>query len=1105
MSRTPASNRSDNTEPRASAEGSARKRFVLMAALELWESPSVPYLPGMCVGAEELRRFFRRDRYMGVHRDPMLQNQDATKKAILDAIARIGAKASVTDQFIFYFGGHGLRWRQPGGNWQYYLVPYDGDPADPIGSCLSMAELGEALQSLHAEQTVLILDCCHAGGVFWGWTPAFLKEVIEGWRNPYIMAAAGPHGPAYVHSDAGSLFAQALIDTLRDPGRGSRWDGPVSAQLAYAQTSVSVRSAMMDAGLPISPTASSGHGEDIFLFQAGETPVNPYKGLHSFAVEDVKHFHGRQEETDDLENRVIENAFFLLTGESGCGKSSLLHAGVAARFLAKPDWIVASVRLGDEDPLVTITKVVKKVLTEAGKDGQDTDISEAWFRKLTQNPSLVVPPGHRLLLIIDQFEQFFVQSASDNRQAVLEWLDGIAIKGLGWPVHVVIGLRLDFYPDFARRVEFPQSRQHIVRAIAKTTLAEVITGPLFAVGGSVERGLIDAVKHDLHNTPGELALLQHALFRLWEASHRGHLTLAAYRQIGGIGGALESHATSAYEGLGTESRQTMARRILLALIHFGDGGRHARLSVSRDTLLNHFKVTRKEEAEAVLEYLLNARLLTTRKDDPDTPKIEIAHEILLERWQTLRGWMDANAPFLRWQQRFQHFSQEWRRDHEPGRRRSPFSQPVQGSLLDESEGWLRRQPEDVPEEWKRLIVESRRNRKRRRFSTASAMIILALLSIAGLYQWYRIQTDSYQIDQVLAESGTLPDSVFTEENWIEWIQARMVFEKSWKGRLDIPEKLRESRPLLLAEVARALTKVGHTEVAKSLALEARLAIPGDAHNALAVRAGLATSGVFHALGMNTESDNLIADAQRSLPLVEDPTEHDRAVAALATEELRQSRIGLSAALAQIDKIQDPDTRHDSQMAAAVEWAILGHFNEAAVFVEELGDPLSVIQYLSDLATKMPIPENGARMLDKAVEKLKAQAKAMGDPNYAAQVAYISFATQAELGASRADATVPEEIQLPLYRALASVSLAHALLRQSSGRHSRVILDDGLEEASRITDLTNQSRALAEIAKGFAQLGEYRRARQLAEKCQSKDRLEVFSAILREYSAKRADP
>jgi ABC-type nitrate/sulfonate/bicarbonate transport system ATPase subunit len=77
------------------------------------------------------------------------------------------------------------------------------------------------------------------------------------------------------------------------------------------------------------------------------TLPSPYPGLRPFQREEAHLFFGREAQVEDMLARLEDHWFLAVVGTSGCGKSSLVRAGLIPAleqgFLsdAKPNWRIA--------------------------------------------------------------------------------------------------------------------------------------------------------------------------------------------------------------------------------------------------------------------------------------------------------------------------------------------------------------------------------------------------------------------------------------------------------------------------------------------------------------------------------------------------------------------------------------------------------------------------------------------------------------------------------------------------------------------------------------------------------------------------------------------
>lgn len=94
----------------------------------------------------------------------VLVGENATRGHILTALVRLVQTSGPDDTVIVYFSGHGYRVKTPFGA-HYYLMPFGYDVNSLPDTAISGAEFVERLRALQARKLLLLLDCCHAGGL----------------------------------------------------------------------------------------------------------------------------------------------------------------------------------------------------------------------------------------------------------------------------------------------------------------------------------------------------------------------------------------------------------------------------------------------------------------------------------------------------------------------------------------------------------------------------------------------------------------------------------------------------------------------------------------------------------------------------------------------------------------------------------------------------------------------------------------------------------------------------------------------------------------------------------------------------------------------------
>ncbi|NJL94800.1 MAG: serine/threonine-protein kinase PknK [Anaerolineae bacterium] len=220
--------------------------------------------------------------------------------------------------------------------------------------------------------------------------------------------------------------------------------------------------------------------------------INPYKGLRAFQGADSADFFGR----DGLVNQVIERLaephrharFLAIVGPSGSGKSSVAKAGLLPRLRAGAlpgslDWFFVEMVPGNA-PLDNLLAALLSIAVNPPPPALlwEQDDPEA-LAKLVK--AILPDDDSEIVLLIDQFEEVFTQSADETqRQRFLQRLQQATV-GHGSRLRTVITLRADFYDRPLLYPEFGQlmrQRTEVVLPLNATELGEAISKPAERVG-----------------------------------------------------------------------------------------------------------------------------------------------------------------------------------------------------------------------------------------------------------------------------------------------------------------------------------------------------------------------------------------------------------------------------------------------------------------------------------------------------------------------------------------------------------------------------------------------------------------------------------------------
>ncbi len=396
--------------------------------------------------------------------------------------------------------------------------------------------------------------------------------------------------------------------------------------------------------------------------------VNPYKGLRAFREADAADFFGRATLTERLLARLSSTGdgarFLTVIGPSGSGKSSLVKAALipALRQGALPNsahWFITEMLPGTH-PLEELEAALLRVSVNPLPGILDQLTEDR--RGLVRAAKRILPADQEveLVLVIDQFEELFTLTADEKVR--MHFIDNLlsAVSDPRGRVRLLLTLRADFYDRpllYPRLAELARSHSEVIVPMDASELERAIAGPAERVGLKLESSLVATLVNDVGEQPGALPLLQYALSELYERRVENRLTLAAYREIGGLSGALARRADGLFEALDATG-QAAARQLFLRLITLGEGVEDTRrrvLQAELSSLLDENRVL-----EDVIDAYTQYRLLTFDRD-PLTrgPTVEIAHEALIREWGRLREWLLISREALRVQRRLMTFSDEW--------------------------------------------------------------------------------------------------------------------------------------------------------------------------------------------------------------------------------------------------------------------------------------------------------------------------------------------------------------------------------------------------------------------------------------------------------------
>ncbi|MCA9943499.1 MAG: WD40 repeat domain-containing protein [Anaerolineales bacterium] len=401
----------------------------------------------------------------------------------------------------------------------------------------------------------------------------------------------------------------------------------------------------------------------------------PYRGLFAFREEDEHLFFGREAFSKELAEFVLARPLTTVIGPSGSGKSSVVFAGLVPTLRQLGNWLVINFRPGERpfrslvavllphfDP--TLSKVDQ--LAETNKLEKQLKNGEVALNQMILGILGQQPPGSRLLLIADQFEELFTLCTEpETRHSFLRLLlnqtiDEAESESQPDNMHMVFTLRADFmgqalnYPALVTALQTDDIK---LGPMTPDELRRVIVEPAKRANVHFEEGLVERILDDVGTDGRNLPLLEFALTELWQQQSNRRLIHSAYERIGQVHGALARHADNVYNNLTVEEK-TLVERIFVQLVHPGAGAEDTRRLATKEELGQaNWPLVQKLAGS-------DNRLLVTDRDESSHDTAEVIHEALIQRWELLQIWMNTHREFRAWQDRLRTDLKQWQTNNE---------------------------------------------------------------------------------------------------------------------------------------------------------------------------------------------------------------------------------------------------------------------------------------------------------------------------------------------------------------------------------------------------------------------------------------------------------
>lgn len=500
---------------------------------------------------------------------------------------------------------------------------------------------------------------------------------------------------------------------------------------------------------------------------------SPFLGLAAY---DEKHhaiFFGRSRETAEIiaqyQSQInAKHNFLMISGMSGCGKSSITNAGIiplirTPRLIQYDVGYIDIIRVdmsSSADHVSPLLVLCQQVVEHVNLlNAIDVD-AETLYEQITRSPKSLVNTCKqvanalknkhtlhekveaRIQLVLDQAEEIFTKKGHTHDQQVtfFKGIKALIKTGYVWCIGTI---RSDFIgqgqhtPLYALmqsggdyKLQPPQANQ----------LRQILCEPANAAGVSFELNnsdisLADIILQDSQAQPGSLPLVAFCLdelFRLAQQRNEETLVLrhADYNEeLGGLTGAISRKAELLTQQMQTDgvNVDALLPRIFNAMIQVNPDNPNEQ-ATARTINKDYFK-DHPHALQAIENYV--AMRLIIAKDN----SLRFAHETLLQSWQRIQNWLANDREFQTFKARIERDVSVWKQDKKAKSRLLNSGKPLSDASV-----WLHHRRQDLLPETQ-VFIEASINKQAFQRKRRIALVIGFILSLSALtaHSWFQQQ------------------------------------------------------------------------------------------------------------------------------------------------------------------------------------------------------------------------------------------------------------------------------------------------------------------------------------------------------------------------------
>jgi len=395
---------------------------------------------------------------------------------------------------------------------------------------------------------------------------------------------------------------------------------------------------------------------------------NPFPGLRPFSADESDLFFGREAESKEVYEKLLKNRFVTLIGESGCGKSSLIHCGVLPKVRNRQingysEWRIISFRPGN-DPIGNLAVAIADNISASGQ--QKIDWKEIQS-DLFDNPDgisailrkFIIKSDETVLLVIDQFEELFRLASKGKKEIVAASVAkfvGLMIEVISHHsenILTIISIRSDFIGECSRYHGLTQlinNSNFLIPDLGPGNYRKAIEGPVRYAGVNIDPLLVTTLLGDIGGRSEQLPVFQHVMMRTWAHWHEldepeRPISVTDYESVGSLNNAMSEHADEAYEELSPRGRK-ICEIMFKAITEKDSDNKGLRNPSGVNTIKGIAGCTSEELFEVIEKFRIPSRSFIAPIQNislTDDSTIDLTQECLIGMWDRFRNWVDEES------------------------------------------------------------------------------------------------------------------------------------------------------------------------------------------------------------------------------------------------------------------------------------------------------------------------------------------------------------------------------------------------------------------------------------------------------------------------------